>query len=346
MDTKASIKTLNVKIKENVDGSVVISQDGKYFFSVENNLNNPATIKEELDRELQSNKLYATYKANDIKTYLVQDAPEVSLPATAKYVTLQSELGNYISMNEEEDAIVVSNEPLTFRVFATDLNAVVPSFFISTDYEEGARLFLFNPEDSVNYYVGAGQYDKDYQWKEDIKKAIFKAGILNETADTLVTDIKGDLVEVANKANNKGVKGGLNRFKFQIVLAPGEDDLYLIRQLNAANTGDADDDDCIYLAVWNGRVVWADKESAEKFAIAETTSPTANEAVAATEVSVVAVNGAIIVKGAAGKVVTVANILGQTIANQVAASDNVTIAAPAGIAVVTVDGEATKVVVK
>ena len=51
-------------------------------------------------------------------------------------------------------------------------------------------------------------------------------------------------------------------------------------------------------------------------------------------------------KGAAGKVVTVANILGQTIANQVAASDNVAIAVPAGIAVVTVDGEATKVVVK
>ena len=74
--------------------------------------------------------------------------------------------------------------------------------------------------------------------------------------------------------------------------------------------------------------------------------PTANEEVAAAEVSVVAVQGAIIVKGAAGKVVTVANILGQTIANQVAASDNVTIAAPAGVAVVTVDGEATKVVVK
>lgn len=74
--------------------------------------------------------------------------------------------------------------------------------------------------------------------------------------------------------------------------------------------------------------------------------PTANEAVEAAEVSVVATQGAIIVKGAAGKVVTVANILGQTIANQVAASDNVTIAAPAGVAVVTVDGEATKVVVK
>ena len=44
--------------------------------------------------------------------------------------------------------------------------------------------------------------------------------------------------------------------------------------------------------------------------------------------------------------ITVANILGQTIANQVAASDNVTIAVPAGVAVVVVDGEATKVIVK
>ena len=103
-----------------------------------------------------------------------------------------------------------------------------------------------------------------------------------------------------------------------------------------------------YVKFHNGiPVVTPVKAEAEVFVLAETEEdPTANEAVAAAEVSVVAVNGAIIVKGAAGKVVTVANILGQTIANQVAASDNVTIAAPAGIAVVTVDGEATKVVVK
>ncbi|MDD6080375.1 MAG: DUF6383 domain-containing protein [Parabacteroides sp.] len=44
--------------------------------------------------------------------------------------------------------------------------------------------------------------------------------------------------------------------------------------------------------------------------------------------------------------ITVADILGRTIANQVAASDNVTIAAPAGVVVVAVEGEATKVVVK
>ena len=103
-----------------------------------------------------------------------------------------------------------------------------------------------------------------------------------------------------------------------------------------------------FIRLVNGVAVLTDNiQDAERFNIESTTEEaTANEAVEAAEVSVVATQGAIIVKGAAGKVVTVANILGQTIANQVAASDNVTIAAPAGIAVVTVDGEATKVVVK
>lgn len=103
-----------------------------------------------------------------------------------------------------------------------------------------------------------------------------------------------------------------------------------------------------FIRLVNGvAVTTSNIQDAERFNIEATTEEaTANESVEAAEVSVVATQGAIIVKGAAGKVVTVANILGQTIANQVAASDNVTIAAPAGIAVVTVDGEATKVVVK
>ena len=79
----------------------------------------------------------------------------------------------------------------------------------------------------------------------------------------------------------------------------------------------------------------------------EAGNPTANEAIAAEAgVQVIGGQGVVTVQGAAGKVVTVANILGQTLANQVAASDNVTIAVPAGIVVVSVDGEATKVVVK
>ena len=56
--------------------------------------------------------------------------------------------------------------------------------------------------------------------------------------------------------------------------------------------------------------------------------------------------GAVIVKGAEGKNVVVSTILGKVVANEVLNSDNETIAAPAGIVVVSVDGESFKVAVK
>ena len=97
----------------------------------------------------------------------------------------------------------------------------------------------------------------------------------------------------------------------------------------------------------NGVPVLGNEADAAVFNIAATTEEaTANEAIEAAGVQVIGGQGAVTVQGAAGKVITVANVLGQTIANQVAASDNVTIAAPAGIVVVAVEGDATKVVVK
>ena len=74
---------------------------------------------------------------------------------------------------------------------------------------------------------------------------------------------------------------------------------------------------------------------------------TANESIEANSaVSVTAVDGAVIIKGAAGKNVVIATILGKVVANETINSDNETIAVPAGIAVVSVDGESFKVVVK
>ena len=74
---------------------------------------------------------------------------------------------------------------------------------------------------------------------------------------------------------------------------------------------------------------------------------TANEEISANAaVSVVATDGAVIVKGAEGKNVIVSTILGKVVANEVLNSDNETIAAPAGIVVVSVDGESFKVAVK
>ena len=75
-------------------------------------------------------------------------------------------------------------------------------------------------------------------------------------------------------------------------------------------------------------------------------SATANEEIAAGTVTVVATDGAVIVKGAEGKNVIVSTILGKVVANETINSDSETIAAPAGIVVVSVDGESFKVVVK
>ena len=287
--------------------------------------------------------------ATDIKTYLVQDAPEVSLSADASYVTLKSELGNYVAMTGERDGIIVNNDPVTFRVFATDLKSVVPSFYVTTGWnaEDGSRMFLFNPADSVDYYVGAGKYDKEYQWNESTVKAIFKSGVLNTSLDTLATTIKGKDVNVAMKADNAGVQGGLDYFKYQIILADAAeaDDLYIIRTL--ADAKDDEDNSIRYLYSINDKLSWTSERSqALKFYIDNVEAPTANEAIVAGNVVVAGTNGAVVVKGAEGKNVIVSTILGKVVANEVVSSDNAQIATPAGIVVVSVDGESFKVVVK
>ncbi len=82
-------------------------------------------------------------------------------------------------------------------------------------------------------------------------------------------------------------------------------------------------------------------------AIDKDSQATANEEItAAGNVVVAGVNGAVVVKGAEGKNVIVSTILGKVVANEVVSSDNAQITAPAGIVVVSVDGESFKVVVK
>ena len=105
-----------------------------------------------------------------------------------------------------------------------------------------------------------------------------------------------------------------------------------------------------YVKYHNGKlVVTPNANEAEVFNLAELkgVAPTANETIATSDVTVSATNGAVVVKGAAGKAVVVTNILGQTLANAVISSDNASISVPAGIVVVAVEGEeAVKVVVK
>ena len=76
-------------------------------------------------------------------------------------------------------------------------------------------------------------------------------------------------------------------------------------------------------------------------------APLANKEVSTTNVVVTAGVGNVTVLNALGKAVTVSNILGQTVAKAVLASDNETIPAPQGVVIVSVEGEnAVKAVVK
>ncbi len=105
-----------------------------------------------------------------------------------------------------------------------------------------------------------------------------------------------------------------------------------------------------YVKWMNGVVVVVDNiEDGDIFNMNEDEQgdPTANDEISASEVSVSATNGAIIVKGAAGKNVVITNVLGQTIANTVLSSDEAQIAVSAGVVVVAVEGEAAvKAIVK
>ena len=75
---------------------------------------------------------------------------------------------------------------------------------------------------------------------------------------------------------------------------------------------------------------------------------TENEAApVVSEVKVIAANGGVQIVGAEGKKVVITNILGQTVANTVLTSSDATIATPAGVVVVAVEGEeAVKAIVK
>ena len=267
---------------------------------------------------------------------------------------MKSELGNYITMNEDRDGIVVNEEVAdTYYLYVTDEDAIVPSFYITKGVaaENGERMYMFNPVDSAAYYVTPdGQYSRKYQWTENYIKAMFKPGIINETRDTLSLTMKGEegkMVTMEADDDNANIWGGLNRFKFQIIEAGDEaDGYYRIRQLNANEYGESPATK--YLANWNDKLTWTNvKEDALLFDIENAAAPTANEGVSATEVKVIATDGAINIKNAAGKNVVISTILGQIVANEVLTSDNATISVPAGIAIVSVDGEeAVKVSVK
>ena len=218
--------------------------------------------------------------------------------------------------------------------------------------------YLINAQDSV---VSAPN-GKDYIWNEKYTRLAFVPA--KHIEDTLVIYRNGkpslapeDSIFLGNNAHNKVTDERPNGIKnpvFALRLINDEPQCdFLIEsagnhKIPTENTGK-------WIAIKNGVPVVASyltyKDAildAEHFNIEKTTEvPTANEGISTSEVSVIAGNGTVTIKGAQGKTVVIANVLGQTIANTVLSSDNAEIAAPAGVVVVAVEGEAAvKAIVK
>ena len=272
-----------------------------------------------------------------------------SLKHEPNYVALNASNRGYVAMDSvlfEGIVAPVSSlksaytaEELTFRLDTVDTNAIVPAFYIS---HKGN--FMYNAKDSADYYndgTASAEGNRNYLLKDSQKeyvKAIFRAATL-VASDTLATTVGGkDAAVTVNKT--KETLGGLNNFKFNIVQQTKESEgEYVIKSVN----------DRMFLFNLNGFLGFtADAAKALVVNVEQSEAPVANESIeAASSVKVIATNGAVIVKGAAGKKVAISNVLGQTVANTVIASDEATIAAPAGVVVVAIEGEAAvKAIVK
>ncbi len=330
-------------VKTNLDGSVsLIPADNNVAnMTVASDFSNKATTYfqvtavEEKDHAWTSGYSYYLGDAiNKVKTFMVGEPEAISLEAKPQHISVEAVRGGFLSMNADKDGILAianeASEDLTLWVDTVKSGETVPSFYIA----KGGNFMYFATDSLQSALVGKDKYEL-----EDGKaKLIFKAAEL-VSSDTLKTVVDGKEVLVATKANAaKKIKGGLDNFQYQIIKDEEGSDEYVIRLTDKYQ----------YVRVINNMLTLdADKKKAARFYIESQSAPTANEGVEVSEVTVIAGEGNVTIAGAAGKKVVISNILGQVVANTVISSDNATIAAPAGVVVVAVEGEAAvKAIVK
>ena len=257
-----------------------------------------------------------------------------------------------VNVEEKTDAICPLNPEHNTQAWRDEHNNGKPCpDAVKSHYLKGR--FLINLMDTANVYEAKQLHSKNpyidrNEAGEVLAKLAFVEGYhLNDTL--FIQRGNGEYVKLELDAPEFNIA----KFAFHYVNY-AEGTFKIQTQIKNWKAGDLTKEDEVkdegYLKWINGTVVVADgKEQGDVFNLNEdeTRIPTANEGINASEVSVIAKEGAVIINGAAGKKVTISNVLGQTIANTVLSSDNATISAPAGIVVVAVEGEAAvKAIVK
>ena len=215
--------------------------------------------------------------------------------------------------------------------------------------------FLVNLIDTANIYGKTHLHNNPYINKieadENLAKLSFVDGYhtgdklyipRHNNTDTLVLDMNSPAFNVAKFAF-RYVDNEAGTFKIQTQWKEYNPSIEKEKDLARSQEG--------YLRWVNGTVVVTNGyTNGDVFNMNENVklNPVANEKEPSlSTISVIATDGGVIISGAQGKKVTISNVLGQTVANTVVSSDKAEIAAPAGVVVVAVEGEAAvKAIVK
>ena len=262
-----------------------------------------------------------------------QDRFTLEAPAAPKYLTVAP--GHYtIKTDGREDMLTMgADSAAIFRRITSDLksdyNKESFALWIDTAKFDAGETPLNVP----TYFIMKGAaYEEDtlagnFLGAYRTYSVMFVEAKRVATKDTLV------IASTEKALKNDAVKP----YQFKFPFVDGEEGAVYVQNENNK-----------YLRIINEYVTLTDKEEeAIAVNVVTTDTPTDNEEIATSEVTVIAQDGAVRIANAEGKKVVITNILGQTVANTVITSDNATIAAPQGVVVVAVEGEeAVKAIVK
>lgn len=245
------------------------------------------------------------------------DAPEYASFASAhkrlaynNNALAMNPLNFFAEMKDEGNPITKANyEADNFSLWVEQDTVIAGKqlYFISSGVANGGKA-----EANIRYYLAA--------------KDTTRAGI---DADTYAMFISHDSI--------KTMKNNPALFAFKTAEEGG---YYLENQKELNENGKP------YVGVVNGFAVMQTTPSAA-FEVQTASAPTANEEMNVSEIKVISNDGQVIVTNASGKMITLSNILGQTIGVRRANSEYFSMPATSGIVLVTVEGDATyKVIVK
>ncbi|RDU49125.1 hypothetical protein DWU89_10720 [Parabacteroides acidifaciens] len=278
--------------------------------------------------------------------YVATEPTPASLFTAPKHVQLKAINGDMVAVGKDnfgavarEGDLKAAYEKVDFTFYLdtaryTDnegKDLVTPTYYVTKGFAadttakiDAYRLYMCVASDSAS----AAKVNPE-QYSYDNKTRIQFRNVVRYGADSLIVN------NIAKADTLKEAKAEIYRFNFLV----DKDSEGYYNILNANK----------YVQNVNGvLVVTSNQADALKVAVETAEAPTANEsAPSVTEVTVIAAEGNVQIIGAAGKKVVITNILGQTVANTVITSDNATIAAPAGVVVVAIEGEeAVKAIVK